>query len=162
MIKKHLLIMLVTTTFSLIICLFFPASTFAENESGGQRYNDVCTAPDVSEEFKQSFGCPDAPIEEDLPMITTNIVKNVILICGLVAVVFIIIGGVAYITSSGDGNKTKKAKDTIFYAVIGLIICALAFAIVNWVISSTLKQGTSTEEPIHEETEPTPSFTMNN
>lgn len=57
---------------------------------------------------------------------------------GIVAVVIIIIGGVGYMTSSGDAGKVKKAKDTILYGIIGLVICALAFAIVNWVISGLL------------------------
>ena len=37
-------------------------------------------------------------------------------------------------TSSGDAGKIKKARDTILYAVIGLIVVALAFALVNFVI----------------------------
>ena len=36
-------------------------------------------------------------------------------------------------TSSGDAGKIKKARDTILYAVIGLIVVALAFALVNFV-----------------------------
>ena len=51
------------------------------------------------------------------------------------------IGGVGYMTSSGDAGKVKKAKDTILYGVIGLVIVALSFAIVNFVISSIISQG---------------------
>ena len=57
---------------------------------------------------------------------------------GVIAVVVIIIGGVLYMTSSGDSGKVKKAKDTILYGVIGLIICVLAAAIVNFVINNAL------------------------
>ena len=71
----------------------------------------------------------------------TTIINAVIGILGLVCVVVMIIGGVNYMTSSGDAGKVKKAKDTILYGLIGLIICALAFAIVNWVIGSILGQG---------------------
>ena len=46
-------------------------------------------------------------------------------------------------TSAGDPGKTKKAKDTILYAVIGLIICVLAFAIVNFVIGGIINSNTS-------------------
>ena len=70
----------------------------------------------------------------------TNIINAIIGILGLVCVVVMIIGGVNYMTSSGDAGKVKKAKDTILYGVIGLIICALAFAIVNWVIGGILNQ----------------------
>lgn len=75
---------------------------------------------------------------EDLTGSVTNIINGVIAALGIVAVVVIIIGGVSYMTSSGDAGKVKKAKDTILYGVIGLVICVLAFAIVNFVISNIL------------------------
>ena len=70
----------------------------------------------------------------------TNIINIVIGVLGLVCVVVMIIGGVNYMTSNGDAGKVKKGKDTILYGVIGLVICALAFAIVNWVIGGILQQ----------------------
>jgi hypothetical protein len=66
----------------------------------------------------------------------TSILNIVIGILGIVAVIVIIIGGVNYMTSSGDAGKVKKAKDTILYGVIGLVIVVLAFAIVNFVIAN--------------------------
>lgn len=72
-----------------------------------------------------------------------TIANAVIGVLGLVAVVVIVVGGVSYMTSSGDAGKVKKGKDTILYGVIGLIICALAFAIVNWVIGGLLGGGSS-------------------
>lgn len=63
-----------------------------------------------------------------------GIINAVIAVLGVVAVLVIIIGGVQYMTSSGDSAKVKKAKDTILYGVIGLVICVLAFAIVNFII----------------------------
>ena len=60
-------------------------------------------------------------------------------VLGLVAVIVIIIGGINYMTSAGDAGKVKKAKDTILYGVIGLVICVLAFAIVNFVIANIIK-----------------------
>ena len=67
-----------------------------------------------------------------------DIINAVILVLGIVAVVIIIIGGINYMTSSGDAGKVKKAKDTILYGVIGLVICVLSFAIVNFVILNIL------------------------
>ena len=69
-----------------------------------------------------------------------NIISAVIGILGLACVIIVIIGGVQYMTSSGDSGKVKKAKDTILYGVIGLVVCVLAFAIVNFVISNILGQ----------------------
>ncbi len=68
---------------------------------------------------------------------TFNTVVNVIIgIVGFLAVIMIIVGGITYTTSAGDANKVKKAKDTIMYGVIGLIIALLAFAIVNFVLKN--------------------------
>ena len=71
----------------------------------------------------------------DLQEKVMNIINVVIGLLGIVAVIVIILGGIQYMTSSGDAGKVKKAKDTILYGVIGLIVCILAFAIVNFVIS---------------------------
>ena len=70
----------------------------------------------------------------------TNILNAVIGILGLVCVVVMIIGGINYMTSAGDAGKVKKGKDTILYGLIGLVVCVLAFALVNWVIVGILKQ----------------------
>ena len=67
-------------------------------------------------------------------------VINVILaVVGVIAVIMIIIGGIQYSTSSGDTGKVKKAKDTILYGIIGLVIALLAFAIVNFVLTNVFK-----------------------
>jgi hypothetical protein len=65
----------------------------------------------------------------------TVIINSIIAVLGILAVVVIIIGGVSYMTSNGDASKVKKAKDTILYGVIGLIIVILSAAIVNFVIA---------------------------
>jgi uncharacterized membrane protein len=52
---------------------------------------------------------------------------------------FIVIGGIRYATSNGDSGSIKTAKDTILYAVIGLIAAIMAYAIVNFVVSAFTK-----------------------
>ena len=76
--------------------------------------------------------------DSDLVGKVTGILNAVIAVLGIVAVIVIIMGGIGYMTSSGDSAKVKKAKDTILYGVIGLVVVALAFAIVNFVISNIL------------------------
>ena len=63
-----------------------------------------------------------------------DILNVVFLVVGILAVIMIIIGGVFMMISAGDPGKIKRAKDTIMYSVIGLIITLLAFAIVNFVV----------------------------
>jgi hypothetical protein len=55
-------------------------------------------------------------------------------IIGIVAVIMIIFGGFRYITSGGNDNSVTSAKNTILYAVIGLIIVALAQLLVRFVL----------------------------
>ena len=55
---------------------------------------------------------------------------------GFMAVVMIIMGGISFITSQGDAAKVTRARNTILYGVIGLIVAILAFAIVNFVLTS--------------------------
>ena len=63
-----------------------------------------------------------------------NIVGGVLLIIGAICIVFIIIGAIQYIISMGDSSKIKKAKDSILYAVVGLIVSGIAFFIVQFVV----------------------------
>jgi hypothetical protein len=75
--------------------------------------------------------------EEGLNGLITNIVNIFSIIVGIVAVVMIIIGGFRYITSGGDSGNVTAAKNTILYAVIGLVIVALAQFIVRFVLSKS-------------------------
>ncbi len=72
----------------------------------------------------------------DLIGIIGTILNTVFLVVGIVAVVMIILGGVNYTTSQGDPGKATKAKNTIMYSIIGLVVTLLAFAIVNFVIGA--------------------------
>ena len=65
-----------------------------------------------------------------------QITNTILYIVGIVAVIMLIIGGIKYVISGGDAKKVTDAKNTVLYAIIGLIITFLAFAIVNFVISA--------------------------
>lgn len=68
-------------------------------------------------------------------------VTNVLLfLIGAVAVIMLIIGGFQYVISGGDSSKVESAKNTILYAIIGLVVAILAFAAVDFVLS-TLDQN---------------------
>jgi len=64
----------------------------------------------------------------------TNIINLIIFVVGIVAVVMLVIGGVQYTMSQGDATQVKKAKDTILYGIVGLVVAILAWAIVNFVL----------------------------
>lgn len=92
----------------------------------------ICSNPNVSEEVKASSGCGGSL--PDLSDVIFSIVNGVIAVTGVIALIFVVVGGIQYTTSAGDAAKTQKAKNTILYALIGLAIAALSFMIVNFVI----------------------------
>lgn len=64
-------------------------------------------------------------------------ITNVLLfLIGAVSVIMLIIGGIRYTISGGDSTAVTAAKNTILYAVIGIIVSLLAYAVVNFVIGS--------------------------
>ncbi|MES2971857.1 MAG: pilin [Patescibacteria group bacterium] len=66
---------------------------------------------------------------------TIRLVINIFsLIVGVVAVIMIIVGGLKYITSGGDSGNITGAKNTILYAIIGLVVVALAQIVVKFVL----------------------------
>lgn len=79
--------------------------------------------------------------DQNLMDMFTIIVNFVLGLVGMIAVVMIIFGGIQYTTSTGESAKVKKAKDTIMYGVIGLVISLLAFAIVNFVIKQIFQSN---------------------
>ena len=64
-------------------------------------------------------------------------ITNVLLfLVGAVSVIMLIIGGIRYTISGGDSTAVTAAKNTILYAVIGIVVSLLAYALVNFVITS--------------------------
>ena len=72
----------------------------------------------------------------------SRITNTILLIVGLISVIMLVYGGLRYILSGGDSKKVTDAKNTVLYAIIGLIISLLAFTIVNFVLNSVI--GVST------------------
>lgn len=67
--------------------------------------------------------------------VLSTVVSIISYIAGALAVIMIIVAGLKYITSGGDSNKIGSAKSTLVYAIVGLVIAALAELIVHFVIN---------------------------
>jgi hypothetical protein len=86
-------------------------------------------------------GAPDNVTEDD--GLIKKVVNLLLWAIGIISVIMIIIGGIRYATSNGDSNQVTAAKNTIMYAVIGLVIAIFAYAIVNFVLFQTAGIGAS-------------------
>ncbi|MEO9179954.1 MAG: pilin, partial [Candidatus Saccharimonadales bacterium] len=76
------------------------------------------------------------------------VITIISLVVGVIAVIMLFVGGLKYITSTGDAAKVTSAKDTILYAIIGLIVVAFAQLIVRF----TLKTAeTPTKAPTNQQ-----------
>ena len=65
-----------------------------------------------------------------------DVINVLLYVIGAVAVIMIVIGGIRYTISNGDSGQITSAKNTILYAVIGLVVALLAYAIVNFVVDA--------------------------
>lgn len=82
----------------------------------------------------QCDGCPSNLFGD--AGVFRQVTNTILYIVGIIAVIMLIIGGIRYVVSGGDSKKVTDAKNTVLYAIIGLVICFLAFAIVNFVINA--------------------------
>lgn len=86
-----------------------------------------------------SKGATDAKpdgVPTDLNASLTVITNTLLLAIGFVSVVMLIIGGFRYVLSNGNEKSVTGAKDTILYAIIGVVVALLAYAIINFVLGT--------------------------
>lgn len=128
--KNSLRAMLIVPLLALGVATVLPASTYAAAPN--------CDPSDVT--VNSGANCAQG---DQTP---TNLfgaggifqtITNVLLfIIGAVSVIMLIIGGIRYTVSGGDSAAVTSAKNTILYAVVGIIVALLAYAIVNFVLGS--------------------------
>lgn len=73
--------------------------------------------------------------------IFSRIIEILLFLVGAISVVMLIIGGIRYVLSSGDQNAVTAAKNTILYAIIGLVVAFLAFGAVRFVTGALAPEG---------------------
>lgn len=93
------------------------------NISGGIEAGAACAAPTGARDNLFGIGG-----------IFSQIANTLIFLVGAIAVIMLIIGGLRYVTSNGEAASIKGAKDTITYAIIGIIVAILSYAAVSFVI----------------------------
>ena len=109
----------------MIMCVFIVVATVA---------NASALTLQEGAQAAQCDGCPSDLFGDK--GVFKQVTNTILYVVGIVAVVMLIIGGIKYLLSGGDSKKVTDAKNTVLYAIIGLVVCFLSFAIVNFVISS--------------------------
>jgi hypothetical protein len=100
-----------------------PATVYAQTK------DDICEGVAIT-----GGNCDSSVAGTSVESVVRTVINLLSIIVGVVAVIMIIIGGLKYITSAGDSANVSSAKNTILYAVIGLVIVALAQVIVRFVL----------------------------
>lgn len=95
----------------------------------------------AADQFLDDAGGSSGMTQEGLSSVIGTIINFVLGIVGMICVVIIIVGGITYATSQGDAGKVSKATKTLLYGVVGLVVCLLAFAIVNFVLDGISGAG---------------------
>lgn len=125
--RKLYTILLAIASFAALTSVYLAPSALAGTSVLGQACKDNAT----SVICQQST---DAKTKTD--KFVTDLIGLLLFAIGIIAVIMIIIGGIRYVTSNGDSSQVTSAKNTILYAVVGLIVALLAYAIVNFVIGA--------------------------
>lgn len=129
--KRTLLTTLIVLTS--VFALPFATPVFADHEPGHVSIID----PGAQEEACRGItggtttDCGDPGFFSN---VVTTIVSLLTFLIGGISVIMLVIGGIRYATSAGDANAVSGAKNTILYAIVGLVVAATAFLIVRFVI----------------------------
>lgn len=126
-------------TIAILLALTFIASFVPYNVSAASVNEQLCKAADKNNDYDPVTGQCTTPGKEltGSPDSYLNIFTNLLLyIAGAIAVIVIIIGGIRYITSTGDALRVKQAKDTILYGIVGLVVAIIAWALVNYIVDT--------------------------
>jgi cytochrome bd-type quinol oxidase subunit 2 len=141
MIKRLKNFILRTMATAVLLVPAVPATVLAAQDTGGID-DGLCSGAQLT--VRQSQDC-EAEADGDAEALD-NVIRMAIntfsLIVGIISVIMIIVGGLKYITSGGEGTNIQGAKNTIMYAIIGLVVVALAQVVVRFVLSQTSEAGT--------------------
>lgn len=119
-------LVLIGISLLLFVIILFPAPTNASPQS------EACEA--IGGELTIASGkcvTPGTSVNKAIKAVVTTLSVLV----GIVSVVMVIVGGFKYVTSGGDANAAKSARSTITYALVGVVVAALAQPIVFYVLS---------------------------
>ncbi len=121
--------------------LMFTGTVYASSDLAPAESAKEAACRGLGEALGGSTNCSeDAGAEIDSTI--ASIVNILSIIVGFISVLMIIIGGLKYITSGGDSSGISSAKNTVIYAIVGLVIVALAQILVELTVAKVIKEPT--------------------
>jgi hypothetical protein len=124
---RSLLLSAIFVLSAVAVPVLVPASAYADTRSelckgtGGSWNGSTCTNTNAT--------------TTDLNVVIKNVVNVLLFVVGAASVIMIIVGGLRYVTSGGDSGSVNGAKNTILYAVVGIVVAFMAYGIVNFVVT---------------------------
>jgi hypothetical protein len=98
--------------------------------------NNTNTASPTNSSPSSISGCSSDETLDGGNGLAYQIVDTILYVSGIISFIFVLIGGFRYMTSTGDSSRIQSAKETLLYAVIGLVVTFLAFPISGFVIKT--------------------------
>jgi hypothetical protein len=109
--------------------ILLPATLYAQDIQ-----NSLCAGANLDVDSNCQTGITGEEASSTINDIIATVINIFSFVVGVVSVIMIIVGGFRYITSGGDSNNVTAAKNTILYAIIGLVIVALAQTVVRFIL----------------------------
>ena len=97
--------------------------------------NNQVAYADAKTQIQRGLKAAGGDTKDTSGTLITKVINVMLFIIGVLSVIMIVYGGILYVISAGDSGRVSKAKNTIMYAIVGLVVALLAYAIVNFVIT---------------------------
>ena len=97
---------------------------------------NICDADNIPGDLKEAAGCQLADTDKTVMPAVVYIINVALSLVGIVAVVVVIYGAITYVISTGDAVKLNRAKNSIIYGIVGLVVALMAYAVVYFVSQS--------------------------
>lgn len=119
------------TSSLLAFTLLMPVTAFAASSTGGSS-GEACSA--ISS-ISPNGGTCDKSSGPSVNKLIKTAINLLSLVAGVIAIIMLIVSGLKYITSQGDSNSISSAKNSLLYAIIGLVVVVFAQILVKFVLS---------------------------
>jgi cytochrome bd-type quinol oxidase subunit 2 len=141
-IKEVLIALVVSGAF--LVPVAVPVMVSAQAGTSPQIQDGLCSGAELQFDTTATGCQSSAGASTKLNDLIKTIINIVSIVVGVVAVIMIVFGGLRYITSGGESSNVSSAKNTIIYAIVGLVVVALAQFIVRFVLDKSINGSAGT------------------